>query len=528
MLKNYLLKTFLFLLLSCGFVQAQNQKPDTLRKVAGNYNYYSIPSFGVGPAVLSFYGDIGENHKFRFSARSSPAFYFFIEQRVGPIGFQLNGLYGTLADNENRNDGRHLNFKSNYTDGGFSLVLHFDNDFLINKNSKFAPYIFGGIGFASFDPYGDIKDANGKKYFYWKDGTIRDIPYDETNPTQGNILHRDYNYETRLDSANQFKINCISIPIGCGFKFKLSEKFEANFTMAYYMTASDYIDGYRVPGSKNDGFFMSTVTLQFNFGAKSPMHELNKMYSSIDFKSFDNADSDGDGVSDIKDKCPNTPKGVKVDADGCPIDSDGDGIPDYLDKEANTAKGAIVDAEGRTLTDSVLYQMYVKDSLIAFGKYDIQVNNLTPKDTNIEMAYKRINKPPRQVVIGGNDTVGKLNSKYVVLKNQVVENKNIAKQNTPPNVIQISSKQKGIVYRVQICSSHYKVDRKYFYYKYNILDEVFITNQDGLYKYCIGSFATYDEAKKFNENFKKQIDFNSFITPYKDGVRITVEEAQKK
>ena len=30
-------------------------------------------------------------------------------------------------------------------------------------------------------------------------------------------------------------------------------------------------------------------------------------------------DSDGDGVPDNRDKCPNTPKGIKVDSDGCPI-----------------------------------------------------------------------------------------------------------------------------------------------------------------------------------------------------------------
>jgi len=30
-------------------------------------------------------------------------------------------------------------------------------------------------------------------------------------------------------------------------------------------------------------------------------------------------DSDGDGVLDSRDKCPNTPKGIKVDSDGCPI-----------------------------------------------------------------------------------------------------------------------------------------------------------------------------------------------------------------
>jgi OOP family OmpA-OmpF porin len=43
-------------------------------------------------------------------------------------------------------------------------------------------------------------------------------------------------------------------------------------------------------------------------------------------------DSDGDGVYDGLDKCPGTPAGVKVNADGCPLDTDGDGIPDYLDK----------------------------------------------------------------------------------------------------------------------------------------------------------------------------------------------------
>ncbi|HZL11343.1 MAG TPA: OmpA family protein [Prolixibacteraceae bacterium] len=42
-------------------------------------------------------------------------------------------------------------------------------------------------------------------------------------------------------------------------------------------------------------------------------------------------DSDMDGVSDKKDKCPNTPDGVAVDKDGCPIDTDGDGVADYID-----------------------------------------------------------------------------------------------------------------------------------------------------------------------------------------------------
>lgn len=57
-------------------------------------------------------------------------------------------------------------------------------------------------------------------------------------------------------------------------------------------------------------------------------------------------DSDGDNIADGIDKCPNTPAGVLVDANGCPKDSDADGIPDGLDRCSATPKGATVDALG--------------------------------------------------------------------------------------------------------------------------------------------------------------------------------------
>ncbi|MFO7543139.1 MAG: OmpA family protein [Thiobacillus sp.] len=43
-------------------------------------------------------------------------------------------------------------------------------------------------------------------------------------------------------------------------------------------------------------------------------------------------DSDGDGVEDERDKCPDTPKGWKINADGCPQDTDGDGVADNIDR----------------------------------------------------------------------------------------------------------------------------------------------------------------------------------------------------
>lgn len=93
-------------------------------------------------------------------------------------------------------------------------------------------------------------------------------------------------------------------------------------------------------------------------------------------------DSDGDGVPDYLDECPNTPPGVQVNSKGCPLDgaagrsgeappctfgngpfppgipvdewgcpldSDGDGVPDYLDECPQTPAGLKVLPNGCAL-----------------------------------------------------------------------------------------------------------------------------------------------------------------------------------
>jgi outer membrane protein OmpA-like peptidoglycan-associated protein len=59
-------------------------------------------------------------------------------------------------------------------------------------------------------------------------------------------------------------------------------------------------------------------------------------------------DSDGDGVLENRDRCPDTPSGAQVDGTGCPSDSDADGVPDGVDRCANTTPGASVNASGCT------------------------------------------------------------------------------------------------------------------------------------------------------------------------------------
>jgi len=72
-------------------------------------------------------------------------------------------------------------------------------------------------------------------------------------------------------------------------------------------------------------------------------------------------DSDGDGVYDDLDRCPDTPRGVKVDTQGCPIDTDGDGVYDYLDKCPGTPKEAKVNAQGCWILGGILFDTNKSD-----------------------------------------------------------------------------------------------------------------------------------------------------------------------
>ncbi len=95
--------------------------------------------------------------------------------------------------------------------------------------------------------------------------------------------------------------------------------------------------------------YMATVGISYFFGAaKHPVKVAEEVQvpEPVVEAPPPLADSDGDGVVDPEDQCPDTPANVKVDSLGCPVDSDGDGVADYLDQCPDTPAGAPADAVG--------------------------------------------------------------------------------------------------------------------------------------------------------------------------------------
>lgn len=173
-----------------------------------------------------------------------------------------------------------------------------------------------------------------------------------------------YDYEGKAGSSGNNKyVHQGYIPVGLGAKFKFSDRVALDLGYTMKFIDSDNFDGMHANYPSNDKFSYTHAGLEFSLGSKSKpdlnwANPVAMMYDELKDNSLRQEvealktrvsnleqsvndlkkDSDGDGVADYLDKCPNTPAGAKVDGAGCELDTDGDGIPDWKDK-CPTEKG---------------------------------------------------------------------------------------------------------------------------------------------------------------------------------------------
>lgn len=90
----------------------------------------------------------------------------------------------------------------------------------------------------------------------------------------------------------------------------------------------------------------------------------------------------------------------------------------------------------------------------------------------------------------------------------------------------MNEEKDNLEYKVQILSSVTPLDKDSLKKDYGVKDKVNEENFNGLFKYTVGSFKTYESAR----DFKNKLDFQKyipFVIAYNRGARITVGEAMQ-
>jgi len=157
---------------------------------------------------------LGETHGafgVQFRQNLSPYFAFNYSINYGKISGDDNN-FSYLAQ-------RNLNFHSSIVEGSFQVEFNFFKYAIGLKPKKFSPYLFTGLSVFTFDP---------RTTYNGNDVALRPLH------TEGQGT---YDGAPGLYPKNNF-----AIPIGAGFKIKLSRYFQMTIHGSYRTTFTDYLD----------------------------------------------------------------------------------------------------------------------------------------------------------------------------------------------------------------------------------------------------------------------------------------------
>ena len=272
-------------------------------------------SIGINGGALTGVSPLGGQNDFS-NWKSSLGYGLYIKKQISPaFALRLDGVKGKVkGDNaEPFNDGT----------VNASPIASYETDI------KYSASLSAQVNMVNWSMF---NQHNNAQLYATAGGGV--VNYEPTTTATGS--------STAVTGAT---VNKLIVPVGVGAKFRLSEGVNFDLGWTINFVDGDEFDGY-ARGS-NDKYNYGYAGLEFALGkgkqlaffsptaatyqeALSAKNTANALKSDLDAQKAENAklrtemsdllkDSDGDGVADKLDKCPNTPAGTVVDGSGCPL-----------------------------------------------------------------------------------------------------------------------------------------------------------------------------------------------------------------
>lgn len=201
----------LFVLVLAGFCLKSNAQS----------SYVQEGEFGLTIGAAHYFGDL--NNRAAFNRPKLAAGVYFRKQFGNYTAVRLAAHFAQLgySDRYSKNDfqqTRNLSFNTNI----FELALQGDFNFFrfnpVEEDHAFTPYATFGVGIFSYDPYAFY---NGEKYY------LRPLN------TEGQGFYQ---------GRRSYGTLAISVPIGFGVKYAVTDKINVSFEIAHRFTTTDYLD----------------------------------------------------------------------------------------------------------------------------------------------------------------------------------------------------------------------------------------------------------------------------------------------
>ena len=315
---------------------AQTMKKDSMMstggtpKVFGGRGQYRTWSVGVNAGITSQFLAIGGTYDYR---DFNPSFAYGIsikDQLAHSFGLQLDVMgYGSKVSGYNAKTPTPTSAAGTggVNAGSFATQI------------QWTGTISGVVNVATID---FLRRKNSVNFFVSAGaGVVSYVPQAFQNGDQTGLIATSKNGSNTVKGDPLYQLD---IPVGAGVKFKLSDRVALNFGYTANFLNGDYFDATSKIANHKDKFSYGYGGLEFSLGssAKPNLDWVNPvalMYDELYDQALrdevaalkgrvtnvENAvndlkkDSDGDGVADQFDKCPNTPAGTVVDGGGCPI-----------------------------------------------------------------------------------------------------------------------------------------------------------------------------------------------------------------
>jgi hypothetical protein len=211
---NLIKPLIVFIIITLNFLQAKAQQIE----------------IGMLLGTSHYMGDLSDE-KINFNNTYFAASLFGRYNFSDKIAVKGMASYGHISGDDKQSSKeiskiRNLNF---YTDI-FEFSVHMEYNLLRNDlknlhNRPFIPYIFGGIGVFNFNPKTDYVDTLGQKR------TVELQPL--ATEGQGSTAYND---------RKKYNLTEIMIPMGIGFRARISDAFCIGFETGVRYTTTNYLD----------------------------------------------------------------------------------------------------------------------------------------------------------------------------------------------------------------------------------------------------------------------------------------------